>query len=105
MTAVARRRGRYGHRDSTAILVAYRHALRVSELCVLRWDAVDLESGPHTRPDARERQAEPPAKQTNANRCRKPYPLRSECHWLGLVGKLCIVSNTLGYDAVTRDLD
>ncbi len=41
----ARKRGRHGHRDSTAILVAYRHALRVSELCSLRWDAIDLESG------------------------------------------------------------
>jgi hypothetical protein len=27
------------------ILIAYRHALRVSELCSLRWDAVDLQQG------------------------------------------------------------
>jgi integrase len=33
---------RYGHRDATMILIAYRHGLRVSELCDLRWDQVDF---------------------------------------------------------------
>jgi type 1 fimbriae regulatory protein FimE len=37
--------GRYGHRDATLILVAYRHGLRVSELVALRWDQIDLEQG------------------------------------------------------------
>jgi integrase len=37
--------GRYGHRDKTLILIAYRHALRVSELVGLRWDMVDLKKG------------------------------------------------------------
>jgi integrase len=41
----ARERGRYGHRDATMVLVAYRHGLRVSELCALRWDQVDFERG------------------------------------------------------------
>ena len=41
----ARARGRYGRRDATMILVAYRHALRSLELCGLRWDQVDLERG------------------------------------------------------------
>lgn len=41
----ARERGRYGHRDATMILIAYRHGLRVSELCALRWDQVDFEHG------------------------------------------------------------
>ena len=41
----ARSRGRYGHRDATMILIAYRHGLRASELCALRWDQVDLERG------------------------------------------------------------
>ena len=41
----ARRRGRYGHRDATMILMAYRHGLRCSELVALRWDQVDLEAG------------------------------------------------------------
>ncbi|MBF6558617.1 MAG: tyrosine-type recombinase/integrase [Acidimicrobiales bacterium] len=34
--------GRHGHRDSTMILLAYTHALRVSELIRIRWDQVDL---------------------------------------------------------------
>lgn len=33
---------RYGHRDATMILVAYRHGLRVSELIDLRWEQVDF---------------------------------------------------------------
>jgi integrase len=38
----AARQNRYGPRDATMILVAYRHGLRVAELCALRWDQVDL---------------------------------------------------------------
>jgi len=41
----ASRVGRYGHRDATLILIAYRHGLRVSELVALRWDQFDLEQG------------------------------------------------------------
>ena len=41
----ARKRGRYGQRDATMILMAYRHGLRVAELVALRWDQVDLEAG------------------------------------------------------------
>ncbi|TSC54322.1 MAG: type 1 fimbriae regulatory protein FimB [Parcubacteria group bacterium LiPW_30] len=37
--------GRYGHRDSTMILLAYRHGFRVSELVSLRWEQVDLKLG------------------------------------------------------------
>jgi site-specific recombinase XerD len=33
---------RWGHRDSTMILLAYRHGLRASELVDLRWDQVDF---------------------------------------------------------------
>src|SRR5260370_1662983 len=33
---------RYGHRDATMILLAFRHGLRASELCSLRWEQVDL---------------------------------------------------------------
>jgi site-specific recombinase XerD len=33
---------RWGHRDATMVLVAYRHGLRVSELVDLRWDQVDF---------------------------------------------------------------
>ena len=38
----AARGNRWGHRDATAILMAYRHGLRASELVSLRWDDVDL---------------------------------------------------------------
>jgi integrase len=41
----ARKRSRYGHRDATMILVAYRHGLRASEVCNLRWDQIELGSG------------------------------------------------------------
>ena len=33
---------RHGHRDATAILIAFRHGLRASELIDLRWDQVDF---------------------------------------------------------------
>ncbi|MET3306013.1 integrase [Bradyrhizobium diazoefficiens] len=33
---------RYGHRDATMILVAYRHGFRAIELVDLRWDQVDF---------------------------------------------------------------
>jgi integrase len=36
---------RWGHRDATAILIAYRHGLRASELVSLRWDDIDFAAG------------------------------------------------------------
>jgi integrase len=33
---------RWGHRDATMVLIAFRHGLRASELVDLRWDQVDL---------------------------------------------------------------
>jgi type 1 fimbriae regulatory protein FimB/type 1 fimbriae regulatory protein FimE len=41
----ARKAGRQGQRDETLILIAFRHALRVSELVALKWDQVDLKVG------------------------------------------------------------
>src|SRR5215472_9353302 len=41
----AAKQNRSGHRDATAILVAYRHGLRASELVTLRWDDIDLTTG------------------------------------------------------------
>ena len=38
----ALRRNRHGHRDWLIGLLIYRHGLRVSEACDLRWDDVDL---------------------------------------------------------------
>ena len=36
---------RWDHRDATAILIAYRHGLRSSELVALRWDDIDFQTG------------------------------------------------------------
>jgi integrase len=41
----AAKQNRSGHRDATAILVAYRHGLRASEVVVLRWDDIGLPTG------------------------------------------------------------
>ena len=35
---------RHGHRDATAILIAYRHGLRASEVISLRWDQIDFKA-------------------------------------------------------------
>jgi integrase len=35
---------RYGHRDATMVLMAYRHGLRVSELVDLRWEQADFKT-------------------------------------------------------------
>ena len=46
LIAAAKARGRrYGLRDATMILVAFRHGLRVSELCALTWDQIDFSQG------------------------------------------------------------
>ena len=44
LTAAARK-NRWGHRDATMVLTAYRHGLRVSELVDLRWDQIEFASG------------------------------------------------------------
>jgi len=41
----AARGNRWGHRDATAILIAYRHGLRASELVAVRWDDIDFTTG------------------------------------------------------------
>src|SRR5262245_24747952 len=41
----ARKHGRYGHRDATMILVAFRHGLRASEVCDLQWQQLELSEG------------------------------------------------------------
>lgn len=48
----ARNTGRHSHRHASLILIAYRHALRVSELTALRWDQVDLGQGAPACPPA-----------------------------------------------------
>ncbi len=43
MIRAAKKTGRHGHRNATLILLAFRHALRVSELIELSWHQIDLE--------------------------------------------------------------
>jgi len=42
LVKTARKRGRHGSRDALAILMGFRHGLRVSELVALRWSQVDF---------------------------------------------------------------
>ena len=39
------KQGRYGHRDHLMVLMAFRHGLRVSELCDLQWSDIDFKAG------------------------------------------------------------
>ena len=45
MISAAKKVGRHPLRDSTLILMAYRHGLRVSELVALRWEQIDFTAG------------------------------------------------------------
>src|SRR5712691_8518050 len=45
IAATKKRTRRYSLRDATMILVAFRHGLRVSELCMLTWDQIDFSQG------------------------------------------------------------
>jgi integrase len=47
---------RHGHRDATMILVAFRHRLRASELCDLRWDQIEFNAAAEHPPPARGRE-------------------------------------------------
>ncbi len=38
-------KGRHAQRDSTLVLLIYRHGLRVSEAAALRWDQIDFSGG------------------------------------------------------------
>jgi integrase len=40
----AAKANRWGHRDATMILVAFRHGLRAAEACDLRWDQLDFQA-------------------------------------------------------------
>jgi len=45
LVRAARKSGRYQLRDETAVLLAYRHGMRASELVSLEWSAIDLKGG------------------------------------------------------------
>jgi integrase len=81
----ALKRKRHGQRDGLIGLLIYRHGLRVSEACDLRWDDVDLNTHHHPAPAQRQRR-QPPL--PGAGRTRRPQgaPTRlcSEGHQVGL---------------------
>lgn len=43
--AIRKKGSRHAHRDSTLILVMYRHGLRVEEAATLKWEQIDFASG------------------------------------------------------------
>jgi site-specific recombinase XerD len=45
LAQTAREHSRHGERDCAMILLSYRHALRVSELCALTWGDINLDEG------------------------------------------------------------
>ena len=66
----AAKRNRWGHRDATMVLVAYRHGLRVSELVDLRWDQVDFDTATlHVRRVKQGTPAPIRSSGTNCGRC------------------------------------
>jgi integrase len=46
LVRTARKRGRHGARDALAILMTYRHGMRVSELIGMRWSHINWSSTP-----------------------------------------------------------
>jgi len=69
----ARKHGRYGHRDATMILLAYRHGLRASELCDLQWHQVELNTGRlHVRRSKRGTPSVHPMQGDENSRLRRP---------------------------------
>ena len=57
----AAKANRYGHRDATMVLLAYRHGLRASELVDLRWDQIDFDNATLGRPQGQEGHTQHPS--------------------------------------------
>ena len=61
---------RYGHRDATIILVAYRHGLRAVELADLRWDQINFDTATlAVRRAKKDTKAHPAPIQYGATKC------------------------------------
>jgi hypothetical protein len=54
LIATARRSARYGHRDATLILVAFRHGLLASEIADLEWSQDPLSTASSPRAESAE---------------------------------------------------
>jgi integrase len=78
-------RNRWGHRDATMVLVAYRHGLRASEVTDLRWEQVDFRTATlHVRRVSRARPAPIRSSGTSFGRCGGSSANRSLSHPLCL---------------------
>jgi type 1 fimbriae regulatory protein FimB/type 1 fimbriae regulatory protein FimE len=73
---VAAKTNRYGHRDATMILVAFRHGLRASEICELTWDAIDFHAA--TMHVTRKKQGQPATHQIRGDELRALRKLQKE---------------------------
>ena len=61
---------RWGHRDATMVLVAYRHGLRAAELVDLRWEQVDFKTATlHVRESRKALLARTLSSGTSCGRC------------------------------------
>lgn len=67
---------RYGHRDATMILVAYRHGLRASQICELTWDAIDFHAA--TMHVTRKKHGQPTTHQIRGDELRALRKLQKE---------------------------
>src|SRR5674476_871070 len=74
---------RYSHRDATMLLVAYRHGLRASEICDLRWEQFDFNSATlHVR---RVKSGKPSTHPIRGDELRALRKLRREAPKLSLI--------------------
>jgi type 1 fimbriae regulatory protein FimB/type 1 fimbriae regulatory protein FimE len=72
----AAKSNRYGHRDATMILVAFRHGLRASEICELTWDAIDFHAA--TMRVTRKKHGQPATHQIRGDELRALRKLQKE---------------------------
>jgi integrase len=81
LMAAARKSGRYGHRDATMILIAFRHGLRAFELCDLQWHQVELAAGRlHVRHPCATHPERGSTRARAARACRRSAGRRREVH-------------------------
>jgi integrase len=78
------RDGRYGHRDATLILIAFRHGLRAVEICDLEWSQVEFgrSAALHVR---RAKNGKPSVHPLRGDEIRALRELRRQCPDSGFV--------------------
>jgi integrase len=78
----AAKANRHGHWDSIMVLMAYRHGLRASELCDLRWDQVDFnQAALHVRRVKQGTPATHPLTGLEMRALRLVGPIETHCSW------------------------